>query len=85
MNHFQPPTDDRQFILNEELHAPEQWQALPACLPACAEVDADLMRQAQEAAGKLMGDLLVKTQAPGASPERPCCLVDAFCVRWPCC
>ena len=54
MNHYQPNTDDMFFILQQVLKAPEQLQALPIY----AEVDADLMRQVGEEAGKFVGEVV---------------------------
>lgn len=54
MNHYQPNTDDMFFILQQVLKAPEQLQALPIY----AEVDADLMRQVGEEAGKFVGEVI---------------------------
>ena len=61
MNHFQPNTDDMFFILHDVLHAPEQLQALSAH----AEVDADLMRQVGEEAGKFVGEVIAPLNREG--------------------
>ncbi len=54
MNAYQPPTDDMQFVLSRVLNAPQQLQALPAF----AEVDAALMHQVLEQAGKFVGEVI---------------------------
>ena len=61
MNHFLPPTDDMQFILHEVLHATEHLKALPAH----AEIDADLMRQVMEEAGKFVGEVIAPLNRDG--------------------
>jgi alkylation response protein AidB-like acyl-CoA dehydrogenase len=61
VNHFQPNTDDMFFILHDVLHAPEQLQALSAH----AEVDADLMRQVGEEAGKFVGEVIAPLNREG--------------------
>ena len=61
MNHFQPNTDDMFFILHDVLHAPEQLQPLSAH----AEVDADLMRQVGEEAGKFVGEVIAPLNREG--------------------
>ena len=50
MSDYQPRLDDIQFILNQVLHAPERL----AELPVFQEVDADLMAQVLEEAGKFV-------------------------------
>ena len=52
MSHYQPRLHDVQFILNDVLHAPQRI----AELPNFAEVDADLMHQVLEEAGKFVAD-----------------------------
>jgi alkylation response protein AidB-like acyl-CoA dehydrogenase len=61
MNHFLPPSDDMLFILQQVLKAPEQLQALPAH----AEIDADLMRQVAEEAGKFVGEVVAPLNRQG--------------------
>ena len=61
MNHFLPPTDDMQFILHEVLNATQELQALPAH----TEVDADLMRQVMEEAGKFVGEVIAPLNRDG--------------------
>ncbi|WP_291013601.1 acyl-CoA dehydrogenase family protein [Hydrogenophaga sp.] len=61
MNHFRPPTEDMQFILHQVLCAPEQWRALPVH----SEVDADLMRQVLEEAGKFVGEVIAPLNREG--------------------
>ncbi len=52
MNHYQPRLEDVRFILENVLHAPQRITELPAF----AEVDADLMNQVLEEAGKFVAD-----------------------------
>lgn len=61
MNHFRPPTEDMQFILDQVLRAPEQWRALPVH----SEVDVDLMRQVLEEAGKFVGEVIAPLNREG--------------------
>ncbi len=61
MNHFLPPTEDMHFILHEVLNATQQLQLLPAH----AEVDADLMRQVMEEAGKFVGEVIAPLNRDG--------------------
>jgi alkylation response protein AidB-like acyl-CoA dehydrogenase len=61
MNHFQPPTEDMLFILQQVLRAPERWQALPVH----AEVDAELMGQVLEGAGQFVGDVIAPLNRKG--------------------
>ena len=61
MNHYHPNTDDMFFILQQVLHAPEQLQALPVH----ADVDADLMRQVAEEAGKFVGEVIAPLNRDG--------------------
>ncbi|MCE2782982.1 acyl-CoA dehydrogenase family protein [Limnohabitans sp.] len=61
MNAYQPRTDDMQFLLSRVLNAPAQLQALPAF----AEVDADLMQQVLEEAGKFVGEVIAPLNRDG--------------------
>jgi hypothetical protein len=54
MSTYQPRTDDMQFVLSRVLNAPAQLQALPAF----AELDAELMQQVLEEAGKFVGEVI---------------------------
>jgi alkylation response protein AidB-like acyl-CoA dehydrogenase len=65
MNHFQPRTDDMRFILQQVLRAPEQLQALPVYSGAGAEVDADLMQQVLEEAGKFVAEVVAPLNREG--------------------
>jgi alkylation response protein AidB-like acyl-CoA dehydrogenase len=61
MNAYQPRTDDMQFLLSRVLNAPAQLQALPAF----AEVDAELMQQVLEEAGKFVGEVIAPLNRDG--------------------
>ena len=61
MNTYQPRTDDMQFLLSRVLNAPAQLQALPAF----AEVDAALMQQVLEEAGKFVGEVIAPLNRDG--------------------
>ena len=61
MNAYQPRTDDMQFLLSRVLNAPAQLQALPAF----AEVDAALMQQVLEEAGKFVGEVIAPLNRDG--------------------
>jgi alkylation response protein AidB-like acyl-CoA dehydrogenase len=61
MNAYQPCTDDMAFILSQVLQAPAQLQALPAF----AEVDADLMSQVLDEAGKFAGEVVAPLNRDG--------------------
>ena len=61
MSAYHPPTDDMQFVLSRVLNAPTQLQALPAF----AEVDADLMQQVLEEAGKFVGEVIAPLNRDG--------------------
>jgi alkylation response protein AidB-like acyl-CoA dehydrogenase len=61
MNAYQPRTDDMQFVLSRVLNAPAQLQALPAF----AEVDAELMQQVLDEAGKFVGDVIAPLNRDG--------------------
>jgi hypothetical protein len=54
MNHYQPRTGDMVFIFAQVLDAPAQLQALGPY----ADLDADLMRQVLDEAGKFVGDVV---------------------------
>jgi alkylation response protein AidB-like acyl-CoA dehydrogenase len=61
MNAYQARTEDMQFLLSRVLNAPAQLQALPAF----AEVDAELMQQVLEEAGKFVGDVIAPLNRDG--------------------
>jgi alkylation response protein AidB-like acyl-CoA dehydrogenase len=61
MNSYQPNTDDMAFIFSKVLQGPAQLQALPAF----AEVDADLMRQVLDEAGKFVADVVAPINRDG--------------------
>jgi alkylation response protein AidB-like acyl-CoA dehydrogenase len=61
MNAYTPRTDDMQFVLSRVLNAPAQLQALPAF----AEVDAELMQQVLEEAGKFVGEVIAPLNRVG--------------------
>ncbi len=61
MNHYQPRLADVRFILENVLHAPQRI----AELPAFAEVDADLMNQVLEEAGKFVADQIAPLNRVG--------------------
>jgi alkylation response protein AidB-like acyl-CoA dehydrogenase len=61
MNTYQPRTDDMQFLLSRVLNAPAQLQAMPAF----AEVDADLMQQVLQEAGKFVGEVIAPLNRAG--------------------
>jgi len=61
MNAYQPRTDDMQFVLSRVLNAPAQLQALPAF----TEIDADLMQQVLEEAGKFVGEVVAPLNRGG--------------------
>jgi alkylation response protein AidB-like acyl-CoA dehydrogenase len=61
MNAYQPRTDDMQFVLSRVLNAPAQLQALPAF----AEVDAELMQQVLDEAGKFVGEVVAPLSRDG--------------------
>jgi len=58
---YEPPLQDIHFILHEVLKAPAHLQALPAF----AEVDADLMRQVLDEAGKFVGEVIAPLNRTG--------------------
>jgi alkylation response protein AidB-like acyl-CoA dehydrogenase len=61
MNAYQPRTDDMQFVLSRVLNAPAQLQALPAF----SELDADLMQQVLDEAGKFVGEVIAPLNRDG--------------------
>ena len=61
MNAYRPSVDDMNFVLSRVLNAPVQLQALPAF----AEVDADLMQQVLDEAGKFVGDVVAPLNRDG--------------------
>jgi len=61
MSDFAPRTDEMRFILAQVLDAPAQLQALPPY----AEVDADLMQQVLEEAGKFVASEIAPLQRVG--------------------
>ena len=61
MNAYQPRTDDMQFVLSSVLNAPAQLQALPVF----AEVDAELMQQVLDEAGKFVGEVIAPLNRDG--------------------
>jgi alkylation response protein AidB-like acyl-CoA dehydrogenase len=61
MNAYQPRTDDMQFVLSRVLNAPAQLQALTAF----AEVDAELMQQVLQEAGKFVGEIVAPLNRGG--------------------
>ena len=87
MNTYQPRTDDMQFLLSRVLNAPAQLQALPAF----AEVDADLMQQVLDEAGKFVGEVIaplnrdgdeIGAQWAGGSVTMPPGFKDAYQSFW---
>jgi alkylation response protein AidB-like acyl-CoA dehydrogenase len=61
MNHYQPPLDDIQFVIEDVLKAPERW----AQLPALADADADLAREVLAQAGRFAHDTLAPLNSSG--------------------
>jgi alkylation response protein AidB-like acyl-CoA dehydrogenase len=58
---YQPRLEDIQFILEKVLHVPQRI----AEMPAFAEVDADLMNQVLEEAGKFVGEQIAPLNRVG--------------------
>lgn len=58
---YEPPLQDIHFILHEVLQAPAQLQALAAF----SDVDADLMQQVMEEAGKFVGEVVAPLNRSG--------------------
>lgn len=61
MSHYQPRIDEMQFVLSTVLKAPTQL----AELPEFAEVDADLIQQVLEEAGKFVGEVVAPLNRDG--------------------
>jgi alkylation response protein AidB-like acyl-CoA dehydrogenase len=61
MSYYQPQLDDVQFILQRVVQAPERI----AQMPAFAEVDADLMTQILDEAGKFIGEQIAPLNRVG--------------------
>ncbi|MDP2679169.1 MAG: acyl-CoA dehydrogenase family protein [Rhodoferax sp.] len=61
MNHYHAPGEDIDFILTRVLNAAAHLQALPAF----TEVDADLMRQVLDEAGKFVGEVIAPLSRSG--------------------
>ena len=61
MSDYQPRIQDMQFVLSNVLGAPDQLKALPAF----DEVDADLMQQVLEEAGKFVGEVVAPLNRDG--------------------
>jgi alkylation response protein AidB-like acyl-CoA dehydrogenase len=61
MSHYQPRIDEMQFVLSTVLKAPTQL----AELPEFAEVDADLIQQVLEEAGKFVGEVVAPLSRDG--------------------
>jgi alkylation response protein AidB-like acyl-CoA dehydrogenase/DNA-binding MarR family transcriptional regulator len=61
MNVYQPRTEDMHFVLSRVLNAPARLQALPAF----AEVDAELMKQVLDEAGKFVADVIAPLNRDG--------------------
>ena len=87
MNAYQPRTEEMQFVLSRVLNAPTQLQALPAF----AEVDAELMQQVLEEAGKFVGEVIaplnrdgdeIGAQWAGGAVTMPPGFKDAYQAFW---
>lgn len=76
MTAYTPPLKDIQFALNDVLAAPSAL----AALPAFTEVDADLMRQVTEEAGRFAAEVLFPLNAAG---DRHGCRLDNGKVSTP--
>ncbi len=61
MNIYAPRTTEMHFVLSRVLNAPTQLQSLPAF----AEVDAELMQQVLEEAGKFVGEVIAPLNRDG--------------------
>ncbi len=61
MNHYQPPSQDMLLILQQVLQAPSQLQSLSPY----AQVDADLVNQVVEEAGKFVGEVVAPLNRQG--------------------
>ncbi|SFV05696.1 acyl-CoA dehydrogenase [Pseudoduganella namucuonensis] len=73
---YTPPLKDMRFVLERVLDAPEAL----AGMPAYAEVDADLMRQVCEEAGRFAAGVLFPLNAAG---DREGCRYERGAVRTP--
>lgn len=73
---YEPPLQDIHFILHEVLQAPAQLQALAAF----SDVDADLMHQVMEEAGKFVGEVVAPLSRSG---DETGCLFAAGQVTTP--
>ena len=87
MNAYQPRTEEMQFVLSRVLNAPTQLQALPAF----AEVDAELIQQVLEEAGKFVGEVIaplnrdgdeIGAQWAGGAVTMPPGFKDAYQAFW---
>jgi hypothetical protein len=58
---YTPPLDSMQFVIEQVLQAPTDWQRLPALSVA----DADLAREVLQQAGRLATDTLAPLNGPG--------------------
>ncbi len=61
MSDYQPRIQDMQFVLSQVLNAPEQLKTLPIF----DEVDADLVQQVLEEAGKFVGEVVAPLNRDG--------------------
>ena len=61
MSDYQPRIQDMQFVLSQVLNAPQQLQAMPVF----AEVDADLVQQVLDEAGKFVGEVVAPLNRDG--------------------
>ena len=61
MSDYQPRIQDMQFVLSNVLAAPDQLKAMPAF----DEVDAELMQQVLEEAGKFVGEVVAPLNRDG--------------------
>jgi alkylation response protein AidB-like acyl-CoA dehydrogenase len=61
MNYFQPRVDEIRFLLSGVLQAPSQLQALPTY----GDVDADLMHQVLDEAGKFVSEVIAPLNRDG--------------------
>ena len=61
MSDYHPRIQDMQFVLSNVLDAPDQLKELPAF----DEVDADLIQQVLEEAGKFVGEVIAPLNRDG--------------------
>jgi alkylation response protein AidB-like acyl-CoA dehydrogenase len=61
MSDYQPRIQDMQFVLSQVLNAPQQLQAMPVF----AEIDADLVQQVLDEAGKFVGEVVAPLNRDG--------------------